>query len=173
MPEPKQKPGKSAQIFRTPDNFLVATKALLGIEAFAFDFAANAENTCAEYFWDEETDALKQAPQFWASRTDSELTPGGWGWLNPPFARIAPWAQRCWEMSSEHGGQVAFLVPAAVGSNWWRDYVHGKAHVLLLNGRLHFMPEKPNWGYPKDCVLCLYGQGELWEPTYKIWSWRG
>ena len=60
---------------------------------------------------------------------------------------------------------MAFLVPAAVGSNWFRDYVDGKALVLLLNGRLSFDGAGP---YPKDCILCLYGI----EPGYEVWSWR-
>lgn len=176
MPEPAQKPGKSVQVFRTPDNFLAPVRTLLGIAEFTFDFAADHTNTVAPCYWDEEVNALapEQDAQRWADMTNQTYlgTTKGWGWLNPPFARIAPWAQRCWEMR-ELGGQVALLVPAAVGSNWWRDYVHGKAHVLFLNGRLHFMPEKPKWGYPKDCALCLYSSAPEWEPTYKVWTWKG
>lgn len=167
---PAQRPGTSGQVFRTPAPFLGATKALLGIDQFAFDFAASAENTCAEYFWDEETNALAHAAPYWASRTSGDFQPG-WGWLNPPFKRIGPWAKLCWEMS-QLGGQVALLVPAAVGANWWRDFVHAKAHVLFLNGRLHFLPDQPTWGYPKDCALCLYSRQPPWAPTYTVWSWK-
>jgi hypothetical protein len=42
--------------------------------------------------------------------------------------------------------------------------------VLLLNGRLAFMPDKPAWLYPKDCILCLYGP--FVEPGYEVWNWR-
>jgi hypothetical protein len=37
------------------------------------------------------------------------------------------------------GARTAMLVPAGVGANWWRDHVHNKAHVLLLNGRIMFV----------------------------------
>jgi hypothetical protein len=96
----------------------------------------------------------------------------GFGWLNPPFADICPWAKRCLETAAA-GGQIAFLVPAAVGSNWFRDYCDpkttGMTHVLFLNGRLAFMPDKPKWLYPKDCMLVLYGYG---YQSYEVWNWR-
>jgi hypothetical protein len=58
-------------------------------------------------------------------------------------------------------------VTAGVGSNWWRDHVHDKARVLLLNGRITFVGE--THGYPKDCCLLLYGPSV--EPGYEVWSW--
>jgi phage N-6-adenine-methyltransferase len=86
-------------------------------------------------------------------------------WLNPPFDRIGPWAQKCADTPCGKGRRILLLVPAAVGSNWWRDHVHGTARVLFLNGRLSFDGKNP---YPKDCALCVYG-----EPHgYEIWSWR-
>lgn len=166
MPEPKQKPGLSGQVFRTPQNFLVPVRTYLGIGAFAHDFAANVHNRVCDSWWGEETNSPAQEPYQWATKVN-----GGWGWLNPPFKRMAPWVRRCWEMQ-QFDGQVALLVPAAVGSNWWRDYVHGKAHVLFLNGRIAFMEDRPTWGYPKDCALCLYSSASQWEPTYKVWSWK-
>jgi phage N-6-adenine-methyltransferase len=172
VPEPAQKPGKSGQVFRTPDNLLDAVRTYLGVEGFAFDFAANAENSVASQFWGEQENSLAQPADSWAT-----YAAPGWGWLNPPFGRmdtspgIGAWARLCLETAAL-GGQVAFLVPAAVGANWWRDYVHGQAHVLFLNGRIHFMPDRPTWGYPKDCALCLYSAAEPYAPTYKVWTWK-
>jgi hypothetical protein len=46
---PRQQPGRSVQDVRTPREFLAATRALLGIEAFAVDLAATrAEHGRAE-----------------------------------------------------------------------------------------------------------------------------
>ncbi len=40
MTEPEQKPRRSKQDYATPANFIAATKTLLDIKWFAFDFAA-------------------------------------------------------------------------------------------------------------------------------------
>ena len=46
------------------------------------------------------------------------------------------------------------LVPAGVGSNWWKAWVHHKAYVFLLNGRITFVGQPTC--YPKDCCLLYY-----------------
>ena len=148
---PVQKPGKSRQDFATPPEFIGAVKNKLGIKQFQVDLAADVTNTKAKFYISEAQDSLFTRWELFEE----------WCWLNPPFAHIAPWAKKC----SESGIKIAFLVPAAVGSNWFRDYVDGKALVLLLNGRICFDGKGP---YPKDCVLCLYGA----EPGYKVWDWR-
>lgn len=151
---PEQKPGRSKQDYETPDEFIVAVKGLLGIEGFTIDLAASYENSKAgAHFYSEAEDSLSMN---WADSASS-----GWAWLNPPFSHIEPWARKC----AESGIKIAFLVPAAVGSNWFRDWVDGKALVLLLNGRLSSDGIAP---YPKNCILCLYGV----EPGYKVWDWK-
>lgn len=182
MTMPMQKPGRSKQNYATPSNFIKATKRMLGIDAFTFDFAADAENTKADHWWTKENDSLSRSVMEWYFATD-----GGWGWLNPPFSDIDPWAERCNRLR-EVGGSVAFLVPAGVGANWFRDHVDGKALVLFLNGRLcfiedwattidpasvkkgtpHFYKSEPL--YPKDCILCLYSP--MFEPGYQVWTWK-
>jgi phage N-6-adenine-methyltransferase len=161
MSEPAQKPYRSKQTYGTPDEFLYAVKRYLGIAEFAHDFAADEQNSKALGFWGEDADSLSQP------RWDGMLSYGDWGWLNPPFTRIGPWAQKCVE-TKRRGGQMAFLVPAAVGSNWFRDYVDGHARVLFLNGRLTFAGETTC--YPKDCILALYSHAM--QPDYEVWKWR-
>jgi phage N-6-adenine-methyltransferase len=160
--QPAQKPGVSKQDYATPAEFIAAVQRRLGVSAFAHDFAAGPENTKAATFFDEQRDAL-------SVRDWSEHCADGWGWLNPPFATIAPWAKKCRE-TKHAGGSIAFLVPAGVGANWFRDHVDGQARVLLLNGRLAFMPDKPTWLYPKDCILCLYSPRVT--PGYEVWTWK-
>lgn len=152
---PKQKPGRSKQDYCTPPGFIAATKRRLGIMAFAIDLAASSENTAAEHFYGVDLDALKQS---WPSH--------GWNWLNPPFSKLGPWVKKAFTQSRT-GARTAMLVPAGVGSNWWRDWVHGKAFVLLLNGRITFVGETAP--YPKDCVLLLYGPDIA--PGYDVWTW--
>jgi phage N-6-adenine-methyltransferase len=162
MTEPRQRPGRSKQDYRTPPEFLAAVRARLGIEAFAFDFATDGGNAVAQnYFLDSSLD------EDWPSQLPRENV---WGWLNPPYANLAPWVKKAYE-SAKAGAHIAALVPAGVGANWWRDWVHEKADVLLLNGRLTFVGCTAP--YPKDCALLLY------HPTavstggcYDVWSWR-
>jgi phage N-6-adenine-methyltransferase len=164
MTMPVQKPHRSKQNYATPENFIEAIQRRLKIAAFSFDFAADATNAKADHWWTEANDSPNQTPQTWVASAA-----GGFGWLNPPFTNIEPWARRCSEMRLM-GGRVALLVPASVGANWFRDYVDGHAYVLMLNGRLCFMPDKPGWLYPKDCILCLYAQ--TIKPGYEVWDWR-
>lgn len=162
--QPPQKPGRSKQDFATPAVFLEPTKKLLGIERFTIDLAADASNAKADLFITKERDALTVD---WAAELAG--VGGGWGWLNPEFGDIRPWAKKCYETKLA-GGSVAFLVPAGVGSNWFRDYVHRKAFVLALNGRIPFMPDKPKWGYPKDCILSLFSP--LIPAGFDVWTWK-
>ena len=154
---PKQKPGRSRQDFGTPPEFIAAVKTHLGIGRFGWDLAASEDNGKADSYIDEEINSLTLD---W-----SLVAPDGWNWLNPPFGHIAPWAAKC--AASKALCQVAMLVPAGVGANWFRDFVDGHAFVLFLNGRLSFDGIAP---YPKDCMLCLYSL--LLAPGYCVWNWR-
>jgi phage N-6-adenine-methyltransferase len=153
MTQPVQKPGRSRQTYATPIEFVTAVRRHLGIENFAIDLAADETNTVASRYFDEAMDSLSLPwDELWE----------GWAWLNPPFSHIGPWAKKCAECRQK----VAFLVPAGVGANWFRDYVDGRAKVLLLNGRICFDGKDP---YPKDCILALYGV----TPGYEVWTWAG
>lgn len=157
---PKQKPGRSKQDYGTPWNFLLAVKQRFAIKEFDWDLAANAENTVCngQKFYTEEENSLVQP---WKLGE-------GWNWLNPPFAKIEPWVQKAWG-AGQSGAKTLVLVPAGVGSNWWAKWVHNKAQVLLLNGRLTFVGE--TLPYPKDCCLLLYAP--YIEPVYEVWRWKG
>lgn len=188
---PQQKPGRSKQNYRTPQEFLRAAEHKLGITAFSIDLAADDENAVCDLYYTQRENALVcdwnpivQRPQ--------EMRLGGWGFCNMEFGDIAPWVEKAWRESQRRDDAralSALLVPAGVGSNWWRDWVHRKAHVLLLNGRLCFISDwattidpatlKPDKGparcysspplYPKDCCLLLYGS--LWPADYEVWTW--
>ena len=167
MTTPAQKPGQSKQNYRTPLPFLAAVKSLLHIEKFMVDLAADDANTAASRFYGIKDNSLIQAWNWWSN--------GEWAWLNPPYADIKPWVEKAYFS----GCNIAMLIPASVGANWWKQWVHHRAKVLFLNGRLAFMPDKPTWLYPKDCALLLYGPRatayrELHpqRDDYDIWTWR-
>jgi phage N-6-adenine-methyltransferase len=150
------KRGQSTQEYVTPDDFMAAVIKRFGQPDF--DLAATAANSKAgaKYFGIEH-DALDQ----------SWVGVGQLLWLNPPFNLIAPWAEKCASESRAGAGKILFLTPASVGSNWYRDYVHQRAHVIFLNGRITFDPNHPDWGYPKDTMLACYG----FKPGFEVWTW--
>lgn len=157
---PSVKRGQSRQDYATPKDFMDAVTRRFG--PIGFDLAAGEENKKADRFYSIEDDSL--------SKPWNEIRCDGWLWLNPPFDNIAPWAKKCAESMSGYGCNILFLTPASVGSNWFRDYVHGKAMVYALNGRIHFDPNNPTWGYPKDCMLCCYAMIPI--RGFEVWKWK-
>ena len=165
-PMPRQKPGRSIQDYRTPPEFLRAVKTLLEIDAFDADLAADEHNAVAECYFTARDSALEASTWKFGD---------GWNWLNPPYANIRPWVERAEIECVVNRVQTAMLIPAAVGANYWRDWVHRRAKVLFLNGRITFVGCTA--GYPKDCALLLYAPREQFcikhgDDAYEIWDWR-
>jgi len=154
--EPRQKPSKSRQDYQTPPEVLAAVRSLLRIDGFALDAAASPENAVA--------------PRYYTAEQDGKAHPwtrDGWTWLNPPFGDMNAWVKKAF-LESIQGKSSAVLVPAAVGSNWWRDWVDGRACVYFLNGRVTFVGcDAP---FPKDCALLVYAPSYV--PEYRVWRWR-
>lgn len=146
--------GKSKQDYGTPMAFIRAVEQRFG--PLAFDLAASAENRKAHDYYDEAADSLAQD---W-TRLEGNL------WLNPPFANIAVWAEKCALTSLRRRGFILFLTPASVGANWFADHVHRKALVLGLSPRLTF--EGTSDPYPKDLILSVYGYGAT---GFDTWRW--
>lgn len=155
---PAQKPGRSKQTYSTPPELLAAVKKRLCISKFVIDLAADAENAVADVFYTEEDNALVQPWAFWGN---------GWCWLNPPFGHLEPWVRKAAE-ESQNGANIAMLVPASVGANWWKCWVESYAYQSFLNGRITFVGETTP--YPKDCAILLFTPwGFL---GHEIWRWK-
>lgn len=145
MSMPAQKPGRSVQEVETPDDLLVAVRSLIGIPSFTLDLAANGNNAKASWWLGPGSAHPDALAVDWIHV--------GWGWLNPPFSKIAPFLQKAAEAASA-GSRIAALVPASVGSEWWAAHVHGHARALALRPRVTFVGHKDP--YPKDLALLLY-----------------
>ena len=143
---------------------MAAVKTRFRIEQFAHDFAAERSNTKARHWFGRGIDALSF--EDWSAYIPERE----WGWLNPEFGHIRPWAERCVE-TGWMDRNIMLLTPAAVGSNWYREVVEPHGYCLFLNGRLHFDPAHPTWGYPKDCMLSLFGPG-FHGYSNDTWVWR-
>ena len=163
MTMPQQKPGKSEQVVCTPPEFLAAVRKRLGIQQFAIDLAASEGNNVCPFYFTKETDSLSPI-QPWVLHCGSGK---GYGWLNPPFAHLAPWVEKCW-MESRRGAEVALLVPNSPGAKWWNDSVRGKGYVTNLTQRIKFVGhEHP---YIKDLALVLYAP--YLEGGDCTWRWN-
>lgn len=156
---PRQKPYRSEQTVVTPPEFIESVLHLLGLKEFYIDLAATKTNAKAKIIITPNMDSLRQEWCDW-------IPFGKTGWLNPPYSDIRPWVQKAYESQRS----IAMLVPASVGSNWWRDWVHEKALVLFLNGRIQFVGHPA--GYPKDLALLLYARPLAPVPGYDIWRWK-
>lgn len=151
---PEQKPGRSKQDYGTPDDLFQAITKRFGY--FDWDLAATAENSKCVNFITPETNSLTQP---WYKLMGNL-------WLNPPYGNIEPWARHC-SLMSANGARVFMLVPASVGSDWYRDYVEPCAYVLALSPRITFVGcDDP---YPKDCILACYLHGLT---GFKQWRWK-
>jgi phage N-6-adenine-methyltransferase len=93
---------------------------------FDLDVCANANNTKAAVYFTEEDDGLTQP---W----------GGVCWMNPPYSNIAPWVEKAWR-ESLNGSTIVALLPAATDTNWFWDWVKGKAEIRFIKGRVQFEP---------------------------------
>lgn len=160
---PKQKPGKSIQTYETPPDLLDAIKTRWGIEAFDMDLAAKDR-------------AASKGLAFISPEQDSLATPWPFGedlWLNPPFSKITPWVKKAalWHQAPEqfYGGSLFMLLPAAVGSEWYRHYVEPYARVYALTPRITYVGETE--AYIKDCMILVYG-AEADAPSFETWRWK-
>ncbi len=156
--EPVQKPGRSKQDYGTPMAFIRAVEARFG--RLAFDLACTKANKKADWGYMPEMgdDALTKD---WAADH-----PEGTLWLNPPFADIGPWAEKCKAESAGRHGLILLLTPASIGCTWFSQHLLGSAIVLGLSPRLTF--EGTTAPYPKDLMLSVYGYG---LSGFDQWRW--
>ncbi len=152
---PAQKPGRSKQDYGTPVAFLRAVEHRWGF--LSTDLAATAENAKAPSFITPEQNSLA---------IDWDQLPAGLKWLNPPFANIGEWAEKC---SKSPASQIIMLTPASVGTEWYANFCHGKCRTVFIRPRLTF--EGCTDPYPKDCMLTLWNLGGPGE-SFELWKWN-
>lgn len=147
------------QDYTTPEAFLHAVQAAFSA-SFTYDLAAHAKNRVAPMHLGPGSDIAEDALAHDWTKLSGDL------WLNPPYARIEPWVAKCVEtLNSALSRRIFVLVPAAVGSNWFANYVDGVAHVVALRPRISFDSVAP---YPKDLMLLVYGEI---RGGFSTWRW--
>lgn len=78
-------------------------------------------------------------------------------WLNPPFANIKDWCAKC---STYVNGTICLLVPASLGSKWFRDYCMGRP-VYILDSRITF--DGHTDPYPKDLMVVMFNNSHWFD----------
>lgn len=60
--------------------------------------------------------------------------------MNPPYGReIWKWVKKAHEESVK-GATIVALLPASVGTKWWREWIADNGHeVTILTGRITFV----------------------------------
>jgi len=145
---------RSNQEIGTPREFLDACERRFG--QIDFDLAASAKNAVVPHYFTKAQDSLAQD---WTMKR-------GLLWLNPPFANITPWAEKCAETATPLT-RILFLVPASVGSVWYARHVLPHAVVYGLRPRMKFVGSPDP--YPKDLVLAVFGMGVT---GFGSWKWK-
>ena len=146
--------GGSEQVVGTPPELILAVQARWGV--LDFDLAATEENAVCSLYFTEEDDSL------------SIVWPSGLNWLNPPYKEIGKWVKKA-HLETERNPQcrVIMLIPASVSTNWYRDYVQGKALCVPIR-RPKFVGQKNV--IAKDMMLVVYGEPRVgWSPQ---WNWK-
>lgn len=146
--------GGSEQVVGTPPELVKAVELRFG--DLDYDLAATKENAVCAFYFTEQDDSL------------SIRWPMGQHWLNPPFGNIGPWVAKAHaETLMNPRCRVIMLVPASVSTNWYRDYVEGKAICIPIR-RPKFVGQKNV--IAKDMMLLVYGHSlSGWE---KQWDWK-
>jgi phage N-6-adenine-methyltransferase len=155
---PSVKRGRSKQDHGTPREFLDAVEKRFG--RIAVDLAAHHENRVVDQY----LGPLSGIAEDSLAVDWSELS--GVLWLNPEFANIAPWAEKCATHRHRHS-PILLLTPASIGTDWFNGYVKGNAIVLGLSPRMTFVGSDDP--YPKDLMLSVFYAG---LSGFSTWRWK-
>lgn len=129
-------------VYRTDPEFM---EFINGKYKIIGDLAASDDNFQAPLYITEKENSLSADwKEFYYICVNSEGD--GYLWLNPPYDDIGEWARKCAYAMMEDV-KILFLVPAGVGTNWYRKHVEDFARVDLLNGRLVF-----DFLYPEEYI---------------------
>ncbi len=73
---------------------------------------------------------------------------------NPPYGRgVSDWVRKCYLHATSGGGTSVMLIPARTDTEWFHEYIYGKAEVRFLRGRLKFGGSKWNAPFPSMVVV--------------------
>jgi phage N-6-adenine-methyltransferase len=109
---------------------------------FTLDPCATPENAKCERFFTMEDDGLSKE---WAGESV---------FCNPPYGRqIGRWVAKAYDEALLYGATVVMLIPARTDTGYWHDWIHGKAEIRFIKGRLKFGDSKNSAPFPSAIVV--------------------
>ena len=109
----------------TPPEIVTEMEAEFG--PFDLDPCARPETTKAAYYYAKDIDGLTQE---WFGRV----------WLNPPYSEPSKWMKKTVEeLQAGRVSLVVALLPTAVDTGWFHDFVLPYAEVRYRRGRIKFL----------------------------------
>ncbi|UZQ86018.1 phage N-6-adenine-methyltransferase [Thermoclostridium stercorarium] len=110
---------------------------------FTLDPCATPQNAKCKKYYTKAEDGLKQDWQ------------GEVVFCNPPYGReISKWVKKCYEESKKPDTTVVMLIPARTDTNYFHDYIYGKAkEIRFIRGRLKFGKSKNAAPFPSMVVV--------------------
>ena len=134
-----EKYGKRGDNWSTPTDFY---EKLNDEFHFSVDVAASDENSKCERYYTVKSNGLAQD---WTGETV---------WCNPPYGRqIRQWVCKAYSTVREGKSTVVMLLPARTDTEWFHDYVYGKAEIRFVKGRLKFGNVDQRARFPSMVVI--------------------
>jgi len=109
---------------------------------FTLDPCCYAETALCKKYYTEKEDGLIQD---WQGETV---------FCNPPYGKeIEKWVEKCYMESLKPNTTVVLLIPNRSDTIWYHEYIHGKAKVEPVKGRLKFGNSKNSAPFPSIWVV--------------------
>lgn len=130
--------------WETPPKLFEELNAEFG---FVLDVCAVPSNTkCANFLTPQDNSLI----QPWSDILEVAV---GSAYMNPPYGReCGKWVAKAYAESLK-GLTVVGLLPARTDTQWFHDYVYGKAEVRFLKGRLTFVGAPAPAPFPSMVVV--------------------
>jgi phage N-6-adenine-methyltransferase len=150
------------QDYETPPELIKAVERDFG--SLSFDLAADMLNAICEEYFIKEQDSLSQ--DWLKAFKDHDRHGLGFLWLNPPYAQVKPWMEKCRDESAK-GARILTLTLAAIDTSWYRKIVAPNAASYILTDRVTFVGEK--YAFTKPLMLSEWGTGKT---GLGYWDWK-
>jgi len=112
---------------------------------FTLDPCCSFENKKCDKFYTEQDNGLIQ----------------NWGgevvFVNPPYGReIKLWVKKCFE-ERNNAKLIVMLIPARTDTNYFHEFIYGKAEIRFIKGRLKFVGnQKGSGSAPFPSMLVVF-----------------
>ena len=160
----------ATDLWSTPKDFFDSLKNKF---SFTVDVCASPENAKCEYYYTKDIDGLAQKwvgvcwmnppygdPEFPCKKNCKKKKCAERGYHNEQYIPgIKDWVKKAYE-SAINGAIVVGLLPARTDTQWFHDYIYGKAEIRFIKGRLKFGGCKNSAPFPSMLVIWNYKYNE-------------